>query len=191
MDTTYNWRGKVTKKPLPCQCPFVGGLLHAHVPRIFFFFSPPFFLSTSPPVVSFRNFFHVVVFFPLSTLITTWLVPLSMLNIPLGFISAERGPSLSIVLEIIIIIIAKSRRGSISRELFIFPKYNFSNIKNFFFFSSRNDIGFNLNKNVTFEQFIFMCTIIRITSIHLSINPLFSHSFYREKSNYLTSQSPF
>lgn len=26
MDTTYNWRGKVTKKPLPCQCPFVGGL---------------------------------------------------------------------------------------------------------------------------------------------------------------------
>lgn len=52
MDTTYNWRGKVTKKPLPCQCPFVGGLPAPFASRgrfthpgslVFLFF--PFFLS--------------------------------------------------------------------------------------------------------------------------------------------------
>lgn len=52
MDTTYNWRGKVTKKPLPCQRPFVGGLpapyadinvvdLHPRISISFSSFSPP------------------------------------------------------------------------------------------------------------------------------------------------------
>ena len=59
MDTTYNWRGKVTKKPLPCQCPFVGGLparfRSRSRPRVarFHLSSPPTHPPTPPFLLSF------------------------------------------------------------------------------------------------------------------------------------------